>query len=206
MKISSYFFLIVFLMSISFPFHAHALKRAECDRLEQTTSRDGDGMISRDTAVNKWAECWEHSLNSDLDERLLPLKKSDKAEFSIEMELQKLFKTALIEICSRNCESGGSGMKGISYNFCRVEGYRYRTAQAIAASKNEMTIPSGESLGKKTTKQKERQTKYFKSFVQKLCQLPKNIWKDQKIPEECEKKANAELDSLELTDDVCDLN
>jgi len=163
-------------------------------------------MINRDIAVNKWAECWEHSLNSDLDARLLPLKKSNEAEFKIEMELQKTFKSALIEMCSRNCNSGGSGMKGISYNFCRVEGYRYRTAQTLEMSKSALTIPNTESLGAKKTRDKGKETKYFKVFIQKLCQLPKNIWKDGTLPEDCEKKANTELDSLELTDDVCDLS
>ena len=127
-------------------------------------------------------------------------------EFKAEMELQKVVKAALTEMCSRNCNSGGSGMKGISYNFCRVEGYRYRTAQTIEMSKNALSIPNMESLGAKKTRNKSKETKYFKEFVQKLCQLPKNIWKDSKIPNNCEQKANEELDSLELTDDVCDLS
>ena len=205
MKFISAFYLTVFVPMI-FPISAHALKRVECDALEKTTSRFDDNMINRDVAVNKWAQCWEHSLNVDLDERLIPLKKSDEAEFKAEMDIQKAFNVSLKKMCSRNCNSSGSGMKGISYNFCRVEGYRYRTAQTIEIRENALTIPNSENLGAKKSRDKTKQTKYFTDFIHKLCQLPKNLWKDSKVPADCEKKATEELDGLELTDDVCDLS
>jgi len=164
-------------------------------------------MICRDILVNALAECWKRSMNSELNKRLLKLKNIDVAEFYSEIALQKSFNQATQNVCGKDC--GSNGMKGISYNFCRIDAYKYRTEQAIQININKLSVPMKEDIGLKESKiykNKIKDTNFFNTFSEQLCKMPKNIWSEGNPPVDCQKKVFMELNRFEFTDDVCDLS
>lgn len=170
-------------------------------------------MICRDFLVHTWAECWKKSMNTKLNKRLLELKSKNISEFHFEMELQKNFNLAVRDLCGKNCNDDptypGVGMRGIPYNWCRVDAYKYRTVQAIQINKNQLSIPLEENMGlndQNPYRRKVKDTDFFNIFIEQLCKMPKNIWKTGNSPVDCQKKAFLELDNLEFTNDVCDLS
>jgi hypothetical protein len=190
--------------------YAHKFKTARlatCDnvfhQLEKTIPGD---MYHRDFLVNAWAECWKRSMNAELDQRLTQLKKNNVVEFHAEMELQKQFNQATEQLCGKNCNGGGT-MHGLPYNFCRVDAYKYRTAQAMQMNANQLSIPvQGNILPTKIKNQKSKDTKFYTDFITKLCTLPTTVWQGNHLPADCQRNAALELDGFEFTDDVCDLS
>lgn len=177
-----------------------------CDKVFHEIENKCENMICRDILVNAWAECWRRSMNSALDKRLLKLKKIDTVEFHFEMDLQKTFNEATYNLCGKSCDDNGN-MKGIPYNFCRVDAYKYRSAQAIQINKNQLTIPLSENIQpKKARKEKDKDTNFYKTFSEKICKMPKTVWGGGNRPVDCEKKMFNDLNSFEFTDDVCDLS
>ena len=163
-------------------------------------------MICRDSLVNAWAECWRKSMNAELDKRLLRLKSTDPAEFNLEMALQKNFNQETQRLCGKSCKSGGGTMRGIPYNFCRVDAYKYRTAQAVMIDRNEFAIPMQGVEITKSKKHKTKETKDYRQFAEQLCKIPESAWKHGKRPHDCQEKVIQELNEFQFTDNVCDLS
>jgi hypothetical protein len=177
-----------------------------CDTTFHKLENKCSDMICQDILANAWAECWKRSMNKELDQRLLKLKSNNNAEFHFEMVLQESFNQAIHNLCGKDCGSGGT-MKGIPYNFCRVEAYKYRTAQAMQINENQLSIPiEKEAALKKSRKEKIKDTRFFNTFSEQLCKMPKNIWALKNLPVDCKKKTLMELDSFTFTDDTCDLS
>lgn len=179
------------------------LKRIEGgeDGYEETTR-------TRGALLKVWASCWKRSMNQALDLRLTKLKQSNPAQFKFEMGLQTVFNKAAEKRCSRNC--GGGTIGSISYQFCIADTMKFRAQQAQQIAEGRLSV-SGEKnefqLGKaRADRKKKKDTKYFKTFVEQLCKMPKEIWQGGEVPESCESKATKELDGYEFTDDVCDLS
>ena len=144
-------------------------------------------------------------MNIELNRRLLKLKKEEGIEFHNEIELQKSFNLATQNLCGKSCDS--LGMKGISYNFCRIGAYKYRTRQALQINKNHLTIPRTLQLNvEKLHKDKVKNSYYYKNFLAQLCKMPNAVWKEKMPPTHCQQKALKELNSFAFTDDVCDLS
>ena len=184
---------------------------ASCDEVfHKIERREGEckNMICRDALVSQWAKCWLRSMNAELDRRLVGLKKSKSPHYEAEMELQKEFNSATEKVCGKKCDfGGGSGVKGISYNFCRVGAFKYRTTQAILMDKKEFMVPAGESFSlEKSREGKSKETAHYKSFLERLCKMPQELWKNKSVPADCEKRAAKEMDGFKFTDDVCDLS
>ncbi len=179
-------------------------KFQSCDTVFHEIEDGCHTMYCRDFLTHAWAECWRRSMNSALDKRLLKLKKTDIVEFHFEMDLQKIFNEATHNLCGKNCDGN---MRGISYNFCRVDAYKYRVAQAIQINKNQLTTPLKETIQpEKTRKEKDKDTSLYKTFSEKICKMPKTVWDGGNQPIDCENKIFNELNSFNFTDDVCDLS
>lgn len=176
-----------------------------CDKTFHQLEDACNDMICRDVLVNAWAECWRKSMNAELDNRLQKLKTTDITEFHAEMALQKSFNDATQQVCGKNCGEGGT-MKGIPYNFCRVDAYKYRAAQAIEINKNQLSIPVSNLTVSQSGAQKTKETKKYDQFAQELCKLPKAVWKQGRPPVDCTQKGLQELNGYTFTDDVCDLS
>jgi len=165
-----------------------------------------EDMFCRDILVNAWAECWHRSINSELDKRFQSLSKTDPNELQFEKNLQKKFDSAVQAACGKDC---GSGMRGISYNYCRVSAYKYRLAQINQINSNSFTIPSKYMFGLdkvKPNKHKEKNTYFYNAFIDDVCHMPNTVWKTGTPPQDCRKKSLKELSDFEFTDDVCDLS
>jgi hypothetical protein len=178
----------------------------ECDTTFHQLEDGCNDMYCRDALVNAWAECWKKSMDNELNQRLLTLKSSNSSEFDREIALQKAFNQATHDLCGKSCGEDGD-MKGIPYNFCRVDAYRYRTAQAIQINKNQLSIPIRENIEpSKSRQEKAKDTKFFNLFIEQLCRMPNDVWDTGSPPENCQNKAFLELNEFQFTNDVCDLS
>jgi hypothetical protein len=176
----------------------------QCDVVANHLQAKCVDMICNGEITGAHKECWKKSLNSILDKRLVHLKTSDPAEFHKEMILQKSFNEAAQSSCGVDCGSDAH-MHGIPYNFCLVDAYRYRTNQAKQINHENLQVSGNTAKLRTSNKDKKKYTFFYKAFVHQLCQMPKEVWKDQVVPVDCENTALKELNSLEFTDDVCDL-
>lgn len=177
-----------------------------CDNVFHKLEDKCQDMICRDILVNAWAICWKKSMNTELDKRLLQLKKSDPIQFHSEMALQKSFNESTEMLCSKDCGSGGT-MKGIPYHFCLIDAYKYRAAQAIQINHHQLSVPEkGAFIPKSSHKKKPKDNKFYHAFAKMLCSMPSSIWAEGIIPPDCQKKVINELNKFEFTDDVCDLS
>lgn len=176
-----------------------------CDEIFNKMSSGPIDMVSLDQLTYENMECWRRSMDNELNKRLVKLKKLNTNQFHTEMELQKIFNQATFNLCYRNCEFGD--MKGIPYNSCRADAYKYRTAQAMQIDANQLSIPVlGNLLPKKITRDKKKYTSLYTTFARKLCEMPKDVWKGSNTPSDCEKNVLADLNSFDFTYDVCDLS
>jgi len=182
-------------------------KFAACDKIfhQLENNPEYQNMTTRDYLVADLATCWRRSMNLELDKRLLTLKNQNVAEFHAEMDLQKVFNQATEDLCNKDC--GSNGMRGISYNFCRVDAYKYRITQATQINHNKLSVVAeGPFAIAQVRKDKIKDTKVFKNFIEKLCALPKSVWKSGNVPVDCQKEVYNVLNNYEFTDDVCDLS
>lgn len=218
MRAKSYYLIIIFSLSALYSICGNAnvdngyipeFKYAtlqSCDKVFHKLENGCSDMICQDILVDAWTECWKRSMNSKLNQRLLKLKNSNITKFHLEMDIQKNFNSATEKLCGKDCGSGGT-MKSIPYNFCRADAYKYRTMQAIQINKNQLSIPiKGYLTLSKSHKGKTKDTQYYGIFSSWLCKMPNVVWKGGNPPADCQKKVFIELNSLEFTDDVCNLS
>lgn len=209
-KFKVYGLITIFYLGLSFSMNAIAeeegdlkFKKAKfeaCDKVYEEIPCDN--MMCNDYLTMQHAECWRRSMNSELDKRLLKLKSADKAQYDSEMQIQKSFNQAVANVCGKNCGDSNEptvGMRGIPYNNCRVEAYKYRAEQAKLINKNELSIERtgyGISGGARA----------YNNFADQLCKMPVNVWKDHKASVDCQQNVLKDITGYRFSEDVCDLS
>lgn len=220
MKVKKYYLIVIFYLfmlssmnAVAHDQYNHEFRSMylhSCDTTFHKLEEKCSDMVCRDYLVDSLAECWKRSMNNELNKRLLKLKSINASEFDFEMNLQKKFNQAVRDLCGKNCLDPSwptVGLRGIPYNFCRVDAYKYRTAQAIQINKNQLSIPRKNNVElnmRNPYKRKTKDTGFFNMFTEQLCKMPRNIWNTGNTPVNCQEKAFSELNDLEFTDDVCD--
>ena len=123
-------------------------------------------------------------MESELDKRLLSLKKANPEEFKKEMKLQAEFNSAILDdFCtSSDWSATGGGTAG-----CYADLTQYRAEQAAAINAHRLVL-TGSSPQTKLVRQKAL------GFAQGLCQMPAEVWKIGKAPALCEEKVLSEIE------------
>jgi len=206
-------FIVLLFSSVSPASYSHSIWWAksfgECDETLKTVEDKSEfcNMICRDHQIHQWRLCWEKSQKSKFEVWSNSLKKTNPEHFLIEKKRNKEFLKGTEVMCGKSCSGGGSGMRGISYNFCRTNAYKYRINQIDAMQVKNFDIPSRQAFPlRKIRKKKNKESQHYKTYLNNLCKLPNIFWKNKKIPKDCESKAFEELNSFEFTDDLCDLS
>jgi hypothetical protein len=128
-------------------------------------------------------KCLKTVMNSELDKRLLALKKSDQKQFKSEMKLQKDFNAGLDAACEAFNSCVGEDYTGVYRALCYVEGTKWRAEQAHDINSNQLHLSTKKP--KPTVLKGVSTIANVQTFVDELCAMPKDVFSDKHSPEKC---------------------
>lgn len=167
----------------------------ECNDAVQAFSKKCEQDILLSTAGEvsfKVAEanCLNDLMNSELDKRLLPLKKSDPAQFKSEMKLQKAFNTASTKACTAYNACSGTMYK-VTRAECGIYILQYRIKQIEQINNKGLDIArakTGFKLDAKLSPIGE-----IKDYADLTCKMPIDVFKGGKILDNCSPSVTEEF-------------
>jgi hypothetical protein len=124
--------------------------------------------------------CLKFHMDKALDVRLLKIKVDQPALFKKEMKLQKDFNLATEFNCQLLNDCEGSMHKRAQAD-CQNELYRWR--DGVARKINEKRLEPGPN-----SDEKKINPRLKLAFLKNLCEMPADVFKDGKIPSNCEKR------------------